>query len=986
MALTNADLNVSLYFDLTNGRFRIKDTTDYATASVDTDKVVGVYALTDPNSNILHQNVDFDSPDVDVDSSLFSAYNNFTEADGVYTLTYSVLQTLGSGSVSGSIEDLEFSKSFTFTYAATNTPTVVIDVESDVGLATISSTDETAFTVTKVLNTRTHTLTYPASWGSSVSTSITVDSISLTDLYTGTYVTTISSTLTITQTDNLIIDATITGTEDHSVWDTDGFYTIREALNDYYDSWQTNKTSNPKGGRNQEYIWTEICANYTLYNSYKQNGDVASAGEYLNNIKVILAAEDIDTDVDPSQSVPVTSVIPGYASQWLYDTGAPAASLGRTVDYYINTTNNQYYSKITGTWVVIGTLGANTIIQFSANGTTGWTETYANGLNYIRFSGDKELTWTVAAKFIDGYVYYAYASDSAGTDFIATDDPSFIFDIALQYIAQNKFDESHAGDLIASDFTGLFTRYKGEGIAFSVSNIEIPKDNTGVYDYTNAKAQISARRAGDDLTTSFSYVKDTESNVTATVGASTGLVSITNLAASTGYVDIVCSLAGTDDQTVRVYVNDVLSGITAFCSVPSVSIPTDKDGNNEIFPATNPQIYVTEGSADVTSLWTIAVNATTDVTAAIVNDDEINITAIADDSGDIVVRCTRSGYATIDVIVLVAKTKAGQAIVDITSVDDVTIGINGSSKAYVKAGGISETELDADVVAQLFNVTDQGNYVQLGNALDLTDGSASVTWITDRTIAFFRWFGGTDSLITYAFDGTDWAAVGNAFTFGGDVSGDIAHIDLNTIALVDNIGQTLTTYSWDGTDWSAVGNPLSIVTLGTTRTRLARMGKNKICVYDMVTIGAGDNSLTVYSFDGTDWTKTGNDLNPVGGDTSVDICGLNYSDTIVFVTDVDNKIYIYEFDGTDWTTTVNRGISAPGGSALSRFSDTDFIFLGRNTDALTTYRFDGVNINQIDGTTSLNVGSTHDICQLIDGSIAVWSNSELYLFVKLTFY
>lgn len=356
MAFQDSDIDISLYFDLDNTRFRIKDNSDYAGASpaISTADVVGVYKITDPNSNILHENADFDNEDIDIDVSLYSPYVTFTVTDGVYTVIYSVYD---------SDTDTTYSKTFTFTYAASNTPDVVIDIESNVGLAIISSTDETAFTATKVLNTRTHTLTYPADWGSTTITSLDVDSISLEILYTGEYSTTITSTITITQTDDLIIDTTITGTETHDVWDTDGFYTIREALNNYYDSWQTNKTADPKEYRRQERIWTEICANYTMYNSYKQNGDIENAGEFLNNIKVILAAEDIDTDVDPSTSVPVTSVIPGHATAWTDGDGVPSPTLGVTGDYYYRKDTGHVYNKISGTWTDIGLIYSNTTVD-----------------------------------------------------------------------------------------------------------------------------------------------------------------------------------------------------------------------------------------------------------------------------------------------------------------------------------------------------------------------------------------------------------------------------------------------------------------------------------------------------------------------------------------------------------------------------------------------------------------------------------------------
>ena len=386
MAFSNSDLDISLYFDLDNNRFRIQDNSDYvgASPSIALVDVVGVYTSTDPNSNILHQNADFNNPDVDLDVSLYSGYITFTEADGDYIIDYSVYDSDTSTT---------YTKTFTFTYDADDIPDVVINIESDVGLATISSTDETAYGATITLNTRTHTLTYPSTWGSTTSTSITVDTISLTELYTGEYSGAITSTITITGTDDLIVDTTITGTQTHDVWDTDGMYTVRDALNTFYDLWQTSQTGNPKKGREYSTIWNEINSNYTMYNTYKQNGDIENAGEYLDNIKTLLAAEGIDTTIDPSVSVPVTQAIPGYATQWLDGRGVPADSLGRNGDYYYRIDNGFVYNKQSGSWVFVSKL-----------------VTINEEVSAISNIDNVTSLWLInaKAKHYDGYTYFVY--------------------------------------------------------------------------------------------------------------------------------------------------------------------------------------------------------------------------------------------------------------------------------------------------------------------------------------------------------------------------------------------------------------------------------------------------------------------------------------------------------------------------------------------------------------------------------------------------
>ena len=804
MAFSNDNLDVSLYFDLDNSRLRIQDNSDYtgATPAIALANVVGVYKLTDPNSNILHENADFDNPDVDLDVSLYSGYVTFTEVDGDYTLVYSVYD---------SDTATTYTKTFTYTYAESVIPTVVIDIESDVGLATISSTDETAFTVTKVLNTRTHTLTYPASWGSTTTTSIVVDAISLSELYTGEYSTTITSTITITGTDDLIILTSITGTETHDVWDTDGFYTVREALNTFYDDWQTNKTSNPKEGRRQATIWNEISANYAMYNSYKQNGDIENAGEYLNNIKTLLAAEDIDTDIDPSQSVPVTQVIPGYASQWLSGSGVPAASLGRTIDFYRDIDNNFLYSKATGSWVKDGEIG-------------------------------------------------------------------------------------------------------GYGYSVSPGTILIPKDEDGVYSYTNANAQIVIQTVGSDLTTDFTFSVSSVSNVDASVGASTGYVTIAELDTGSGsvsgsavhaegYVDIDCVKSGLDTVTIRIYVRDVIdgvSGISIYASPSSVSVTTDASGNNGVYPGTGgtdyPEVYVTLGNTNDTANWTFSIDTDTNITASVQNDNEIVLESMTADVASVIIKGVRSGFSDLYYTMYAFKAKQGSAIADADTLDTA--------------------------------------YLLRGAALFITNRRyPTLTTLTTNEIASYD----TDLnlLTTYTFDGSTWSVVGNEFTVpGGTVWGSIESMTATTVALCEPTMGEIRTYSWDGTDWTLDGNELAISGMS-TRAALAKMSATR-----MAMIGDGNDELRVYDWDGSDWTYLAGSALSIASNTLADITALS-STRIAYIDTGNIELRTYDFDGSNFSLTGSGLPIAAGFNSISVFNSTTVCVINDDTGTISFYRLTG---------------------------------------------
>jgi hypothetical protein len=889
------ELSVQLYFDLDDGRFRIKDITDYS----DLANLAGVFTLKDPNLNILHQNVDFNNPDIDHDVSLFSAYQSFTIVEGEYILSYSV-HDFNTGET--------YQKDFIFTYDA-NIPTIKINIESDIGLGIISSTDETEYTDTVTLNSRIHKLVYPASWGQ---TETTENTISLTELYTGRYVGYVTSDITINKPDNLIINVTIEGSKIHDVWDSDGFYVIKAALNNFYDLWQTNQTANPKEARRQESIWIEICANYSLYNSYKQNGDIENAGNYLHNIKTLLAAENIDTTIDPSVSVPVTAILPGYATQWLNGIGVPSPFDGRNGDFYIDTSTNKYYKKEDGSWNEIGTVGANTLIQFG-DGVT-WYDDYIDGRNYIRYSGDGGVTWSTPAKFIDGYTYVAYASDENGTDFICTDDPAFVMDNSLEYRAEKKFPSSHNGDLTANDFAGLFVRYKGEGFSISASNIEVPYDvNTKTYDYTSAKSQIIITRGEDDLTADFTYTKSIENNVTATVDA--GLVTITGMTDQNGYVDIIAQKSGVADLTIRIYVLRMNSGENSYSIMANpgtISVITDADGNNPEYVNVDSEIKVFWGHQEDT--WNFDYQFESKINVdGILTDNILTVTSITADTGYFVLAASKIGIDIL-ITIYVKKVKKGQAVVDSTSVDNETIELNVSNQLAVKDRGISENNLDnilfngyvlrnsydvgvfsdigwlmpfniANINYDLFSLvfpdptSPSGSYCKLlsykynsntnqitlmGEQVDAFPVSvrAKTYNLTENTIVVLRSYltdPDTNRLEAWTFDGSVWNKGTTLYDGDDTIFTDICKINDKTIALA--IGDrtvdyklAIRIYTWDNGVFSQVGSDFDLsnqILFSTAyKIRLVTLDTNKFLVDYVEGTSSYLKSRKILSFDG----------------------------------------------------------------------------------------------------------------------------------------
>lgn len=338
-------------------------------------------------------------------------------------------------------------------------------------------------------------------------------------------------------------------------------------------------------------------------------------------------------------------------NQILTGTGTPSGSIGMTGDLYIETDSTypntgdlayDFYRKTDSTtWNKIDSIKApNLKIEWSVDGSTLWHDTYVAGDLYIRFSNDDENTYTAGIRIVGYFTYYAYASDTSGTDFICNANAGYVFDPSLEYIAQKSF-TSPQTSLVVGDFSGLFTKYRDQGYAISVNpgTVLVPTDADGNNaDYTNAITEILIYRGDVDATSDFIITKGTTSNADGSLVA--GVLTVSSITADTGYIDVTCTKTGVDTLTMRVYVK---------------------------------------------------------------------------------------------------KVRDGQAVPDLSTVDDVTIGINGSSKLYVKDLGIDTAQLAADSVetAKIAddNVTKEKIAADVaGNGLGQNvDGSLEVN-VDDSTI------------------------------------------------------------------------------------------------------------------------------------------------------------------------------------------------------------------------------------------------------------
>jgi hypothetical protein len=168
-------------FDLTNGKYKIEDITDYAGQSINPAHVAVVFTIVSPSGITVHTNPDYDNPDIAPDDSLeFDTVTLPTDAGG------NVLQGLHTITMKtrydNTVDPEEFSEqayTLNFQFAEPELEqNVVIDYYSPM----ISSTDITNYLVNGVQPnmpiTRDHRIIYPPTSNASptVSTGATVQS------------------------------------------------------------------------------------------------------------------------------------------------------------------------------------------------------------------------------------------------------------------------------------------------------------------------------------------------------------------------------------------------------------------------------------------------------------------------------------------------------------------------------------------------------------------------------------------------------------------------------------------------------------------------------------------------------------------------------------------------------------------------------------------------------------------------------------------
>lgn len=231
----------------------------------------------------------------------------------------------------------------------------------------------------------------------------------------------------------------------------------------------------------------------------------------------------------------------------------------------------------------------------------------------------------------------------------------------------------------------------------SPPQIDVPVDFLGLTpDYTNSWSWVYIYMGGVDDSANWTYTITVQTNLTANI-SDHNKVNVTALTADVGSVTLEISKTNYSTLTFMLLVNRRYAaedGLSINEYPDTIIIPCDSVGTPLSYAQAYSDIIIREGNVDETGNWGLAITGTTDVTANISGGNKVNITNIAADEGSVEVTCTRALYPSQVVNVYVQKQLQGQAVVDSSSVDNVTIELNVSDELQLKDTGITTDKLD----------------------------------------------------------------------------------------------------------------------------------------------------------------------------------------------------------------------------------------------------------------------------------------------------
>jgi hypothetical protein len=246
------------------------------------------------------------------------------------------------------------------------------------------------------------------------------------------------------------------------------------------------------------------------------------------------------------------------------------------------------------------------------------------------------------------------------------------------------------------------------------------------------------------------------------------------------------------------------------------------------------------------------------------------------------------------------------------------------------------------------------NVKQAGNALSHGGTYTNICKMTSSRVCLNI----TQNIYTYDWDGESWTLVGSGINIGGALYKiQLARLDNDIVATHHDrtVGQNgrIITYQFNGSTWAQVGNIFSVPSTSASApgSPIARMTGARIAFFENV-----NNLLHAIDWDGTDWSYVGNSLSVSMGDYYSDACGINET-TVAYMNVATNKLEIYTFDGTDWSLLTSVSLGSLGMSQVAYNGNGIIMLNSENLDNYILYNFDGATLTKLDYSTSWPLGN-----------------------------
>ena len=449
------------------------------------------------------------------------------------------------------------------------------------------------------------------------------------------------------------------------------------------------------------------------------------------------------------------------------------------------------------------------VIRYAPDGTTEADTLLFTAENNDEFTGTEN--WSFLLKKGAGESFVQKRVQNATNTFTLADGDEPGVDSA--YVVQVNSYEDNV--IKAKDFVTVYGLQEGAAISTFLSNEAHVEayDSAGIIigDLTDAGGTFKVFRGNTEITTNCSFTVDTETGVDVSIGASTGIYTVSSASAEKAHADFQVTIPQTQipmatgdmiidkrysfTKSIRGGDGDDGSPGTPAARVIQTdltnenhSIPTDNDGSNGNFTGATSTLRIYEDGVDETDNWTIGTNAT-NCTITGGDTKTVVVTAISQDTASVQFSATRTSRPAQSAVFSLSRMKAGSDGTPATVYRLLT------SASIIKANQNNTTHTPATLTMSQQRVVGNGtptvgDYGKLtyfvtnagteGAGVDITSQSGTYTFAdSDESIRINQIVGSTvvdTETIPIVIDGTQ-GSIGT----DGDRGAGRWHIDVDAV-------------------------------------------------------------------------------------------------------------------------------------------------------------------------------------------------------------